>query len=173
MTVLYPEATPVLGNTKVLVTPSVATKTAPDLSAEIGHASALDISMFIRNWNPDIQTNTGTAPTRLGTTLQLPLEGQTQLSGILISYVYDPQAATSTDDNKARLLLTQGSEHAAVVRKGLPFTTAFDVGQYTETLTFRCGRQNYVQSGDDEFSEYEIQQYLFPLIEPVHGQIVA
>lgn len=173
MTVLYPEATPVLGNQKVLVTPTIAVYTAPDLSTEIAHANALDVSMFIRAWNPDITTNTGTAPTRLGTTIQLPLEGQTQLAAFEVRYVYDPQAATSTDDNKARLKFTQGSEWGVVVRDGLPFTEAFDVGDFTQALKIRCGRQNYVKSGDDEFAEFEIQQFWFPLTEPVHGQVVA
>lgn len=173
MTVIFPEATSVLGNLKVAVVDTVASLAAPGLAAEIAAGTTLDVSCFIRNWNPDIQTNTGSAPTRACTTLVLPIEGQTQLAGIPIAYVYDPAAATSTDDNKARLKLAQGSEFVVVVRKGLPYTTAWAAGQFVESFKVRCGRQNKVQSGDDEFAEFEIQQLLFPLVEPVDGIIAA
>lgn len=174
MTVLFPEATPVLGNLKVLVLDALASLAAPDLSSEIGGAGTLDISCFIRNWSPDFTTNTGSAPNRMCTTVVLPQEGQTQAGAISIAYPYDPQAATSTTDNKARLKLARGAELFAVVRKGLPYTTAMGVDDYTEAIKFRCGRQNYVQSGDDEFAEFEIQQMLFPLqAEPTFGQVVA
>ncbi len=173
MTVLYPEATPLNGTVKVAVLNTVANLAAPDLSDEIGAVSTLDISCFIRDWNPAFETGEGQAPKRLCTTLVLPVEGNTTLSAIPLAYVYDPQAATSTDDNKARLKLTQGSEFYIVVRKGLPYTTAFAASQYVETIKVRCGRQNYVRSSDDEYAEAEIQQKLFPIIEPVHGQIAA
>lgn len=173
MTVLFPEATPVLGNQKVLVVDTVALLTAPDLSTEIGAGTTLDISCFIRDWNPDVQANPGQAPPRMCTTLQLPQEGRTQMQAIELRYVYDPQAATSTDDNKARLKLLQGLEFFAVVRKGLPYTTAMAIADYTETVKFRCGRQNYIQGDGDEFREYEIRQFLYPLADFTHGQVVA
>lgn len=174
MSVLFPEATPVLGNLKVVVADAVADLTAPKIATEIEAATSLDISCFIRAWNLDISTNSGSAPDRLCTTLTLPQEGRTQLGAISISYVYDPQAATSTDDNKARLKLVQGTEFFAVYRKGLPYTTAWAAtSQYTEAVKFRCGRQNFVQSGDDEFAEFEIQQMLYPVAAPVHGVVAA
>ena len=174
MTVIYPEATTVQGNTKIQVVASIASLSAPDLSSEINAVGSLDISCFIRDWNPELQSNQGNAPSRLCTTIQLPVEGNTQFNPIEIRYVYDPQAATSTDDNKARALLTRGSEFYFVVRKGLDAqATAWAASQYVEVWKVRCGRQNYVRSGEDEFSEYEISQLVFPLTEPTFGQIVA
>jgi hypothetical protein len=173
MPIIYPEATTVQGNTKVFATAAVAVLSAPDLSSELV-SPGLDISCFIRDFNPEIQSNTGSAPSRLCTTVQLPVEGNTQFNPIELRYVYDPQAATSTDDNKARLLLTRGAEFYFVVRKGLDAQdTDFAAGQYVETWKFRMGRQNYLRSGEDEFGEYEIVQMAFPLIEPVHGTIAA
>lgn len=173
MSVLFPEATPVLGNLKVAVLDAVAVPAAPDLSTEIGDADTLDISCFIRDWNPSFESNSGTAPRRACTTTVLPIEGTTNFQAIALSYVYDPQAATSTDDNKARLKLVQGTEFFIVARKGLPYSTAFAASQYSEVLKVRCGRQNYVKSGDDEFAEFEIQQMLYPLTDITQGQIVA
>lgn len=174
MTLIYPEATPVQGNTKVAAVASIATPASPDLSTEIGAAGTLDVSLFLRDWNPDLTANTGQAPPRLGSGVQLPVEGNTQFAAIEIRYPYDPQAATSTDDNKALAMLTKGTELYFVVRKGLDAQSdAFAVGDHVEVWRVRCGKQRKVRSGDDEFSEYEIVQNIFPLAEPVDGIIVA
>lgn len=173
MTVFFPEATPVHLNIKLSVVNAIAAQAAPEVADEVKAGTSLDLSCFVRGWNPEISTNSGSAPDRLCSSLNLPQEGKTQLSAIPIAYVYDPQAATSTDDNKARLKLVQGTELFVVVRKGLPYTTDWAATQYVETWKVRCGRQNYVQSGDDEFAEFEIQQSLFPISEPVHGVLAA
>ena len=173
MTVLFPEATPVLGNQKVLVVDTVALLTAPDLSTEIGAGTTLDISCFIRDWNPDVQANPGQAPPRMCTTLQLPQEGRTQMQAIELRYVYDPQAATSTTMDLARLMLLLGLVLLGVFLLGLPYTPGLAFADYTETVKFRCGRQNYIQGDGDEFREYEIRQFLYPLADFTHGQVVA
>lgn len=174
MSILYPEATPVQGNTKVQAVTSVAVLTAPDLSSEISAVTSVDLSCFLRDWNPEMTSNSGSAPSRLCTTVQLPVEGNTQFNAIELRYVYDPQAADSTDDNKAKALLVRGTEFYAVVRKGLDAqATAWAASQYVEVWKFRCGRQNFVRSGEDEFGEYEVTQLVYPLSEPTYGQVVA
>jgi hypothetical protein len=174
MVLIYPEATPVQGNTKVQVVLTVANLAAPDLSSEVNAVGSLDISCFLRDWNPEMTSNSGSSPARLCTTVQLPVEGNTQFSAIEVRYTYDPQAADSTDDNLAKALLERGTEFYAVVRKGIDAReTDWAASQYVEVWKFRCGRQNFVRSGEDEFGEYEVSQLLYPLIEPVYGQIVA
>jgi hypothetical protein len=174
VSIIYPEATTVQGNTKIQVVTSISSLSAPSLASEINDSGSLDISCFVRDWNPELQSNQGNAPARLCTTVQLPVEGNTQFSPIEIRYVYDPQAATSTNDNKARALLTRGTEFYFVVRKGLDAqNTDWATTQYAEVWKVRCGRQNYVRSGEDEFSEYEISQLVFPLTEPTFAQIAA
>ena len=173
-TVVYPEATPVKGNTSVLLLPAVAVLAAVDLSTEIGGAGSLNLSCFIRDWNPEIQSNTGSAPARLCTVVSLPVEGTTQFNPIEVRYVYDPQADDTTDDNKGKAFLVRGTEFYALVRKGFDAQlTAFAVGHRYELWKFRAGRQNRLRSGEDEFSEYEIVQNWFPLTEPTDGVIVA
>src|SRR5690349_17005526 len=163
--VVYPEATPVQGNTRVAAVLTVATPTAPDLSAEVDAGTSVDLSCFFRDWNPTINQNEGSAPKRLCTTVQLPVEGNTQFQAFEVRYVYDPQAG-ATNDNKAKDLLTRGTELYLVVRKGLDAQNdAFAAGDYVETWKVRCGRQNFLRSGDDEFSEYEVVQKLYPLTE--------
>lgn len=174
MTVIYPEATPVQGNTKVQAVLSIANTAAPDLSSEILAVTSVDLSCFLRDWNPEITNNSGSAPARLCTTVQLPVEGNTQFQPIEIRYVYDPQTDDTTDENKAKALLVRGTEFYAVVRKGLDAqNTDWAIGQRAEVWKFRAGRQNRLRSGEDEFGEYEIVQQIFPLNEPDDGVIVA
>lgn len=174
MTVIYPEATPVQGNTKAKAVLTIANPASPALATEINAASSLDLSCFLRDLNPEMTSNSGSAPNRLCTTVQLPVEGNTTFSAIEIRYVYDPQAADTTNDNKAKALLLRGTELYIVLRKGLDArATDFAVGQYVETWRFRCGRQNRVRSGEDEFSEYEISQLIYPLTEPTYGTVAT
>ena len=174
MAVIYPEATSVQGNTSIVAVASLADTSAPSLGTEINAAGSLDISCFIRDWNPELQNNQGNAPSRLCTTVQLPVEGNTQFNPIEIRYVYDPQGDAASDDNKALALLTRGTELYFVVRKGFDAqNTAFAASQKVEVWKVRCGRQNKVRSGEDEFSEYEISQQVFPLIEPIDATVAA
>lgn len=174
MSVIYPESTPVQGNTSLVLMSAVASTTAVSLAGDVNDVTSVNVSCFVRDFNPELQANTGNAPARLCTVVQLPVEGLTQFSPIEVRYVYDPQAADSTDDNKAKAFLTRGTEFYALVRKGFDAqATAFATGQRYELWKFRAGRQNKVRSGTDEFSEYEISQQWFPLTEPVDGTIAA
>ncbi|HET9501658.1 MAG TPA: hypothetical protein VFO98_15505, partial [Marmoricola sp.] len=68
----------------------------------------------------------------------------------------------------------RGTELYFVVRKGFDAqNTAFAASQKVEVWKVRCGRQNFVRSGEDEFSEYEVSQQIFPLVEPVYGTVAA
>jgi hypothetical protein len=172
MTVIYPEATPVQGNTSLLLLTAVADLDSVAM-AEINAATSLNLSCFVRDWNPEMTSNSGNAPARLCSTVQLPVEGNTQFSPIEVRYVYDPQGAPESDDNKGLAFLERGTEFYALVRKGFDAqNTAFAATQRYELWKFRAGRQNKVRSGTDEFSEYEISQQWFPLTEPVDGVIV-
>lgn len=173
MTVIYPEATPVQGNTSLLLMTAVVDLDSVAVTTEVNAATSLNLSCFVRDWNPEMTSNSGNAPARLCSTVQLPVEGNTQFSPIEVRYVYDPQGDDTTDDNKAKAFLTRGTEFYALVRKGFDAqSTAFAAGQRYELWKFRAGRQNKVRSGTDEFSEYEISQQWFPLTEPVDGVLV-
>lgn len=172
-TMIYPEATPVQGNTKVRVVTTIVNEAAPDLSSEIDAVTSLDISNFLRDWNPDLTANTGQAPPRLGSPVQLPREGNTNFAPIELRYVYDPQAASTTSDNKAKALLVEGTELYAVVRKGIDADTPFAAGDHVEVWRFRCGRQRPGRSGEDEFSEFEMVQNVLPQAVPTDGVVAA
>lgn len=174
MTVIFPEATPVLGNVKLKAVLAVLDATAPKLATEYNAATSLDLSCFVRPINlNNVSTGTGTSPRRLCTTITLPNEGVTEIGAFELRYVYDPQAADTSPENKAKALLVRGLELSFVFRKGLAFTQAAAVGDRTETWRVRMGRQNLVTSGDDDQAEFEVSQMAFPMSDVVNGVMVA
>jgi hypothetical protein len=170
---INPDATPVQGNIRAQLVLDITSLVAPSLATEINDASSLDVTYFLRDFNPQIQRNNGNAPARLGTTIQLPVEGNTQLNALEVRYIYDPQGAPSADENKLLAALPRGTEFYLVVRKGLDGDTAWAASQYVEVWRFRAGQINKDRSGQDEFSEFEVSQQWFPLAEPTEGQVAA
>lgn len=173
MSVFYTEATPSLGNTKVKLVLSIASMTAPKLATEINAATSFDVTLTFRDWDPQVNTNSGQAPARLGTTTQMPQEGLSQYQGIEVRYPYDPQEDDTDPNNDAKALLTRGTVLYAVVRKGPDAEDPFAVGDRVEVWKIRAGRQNRGKSGTDEFAEFEIMQMVFPMREEENEAVVA
>lgn len=174
MSVYTPEATPSLGATKVAVATAVATPASPSLATEINAATSTEGTMVFRDWAPDVQTNSGTAPRRLGTKNQFPQEGLSNYQPITVTYPHNPQQDDAHVDNKMRANLVQGLIRYVIVREGLDGeTVAFSATQKSVVWKVRCGRQTRTRSGDDEFAEFEVQQMLYPLSKETYGAIVA
>lgn len=174
MSVYYTEATPSLGNTKVKLVAAIVDPDAPDLSSEIDAVTSFDVSLTFREFNPQMTTNTGNAPRRIGTVNQLPVEGLTQYEGIEVRYPYNPQEDDTHPDNEAKSMMTRGTVLNAVVRKGPPAEDPFAAGDRVEIWEVRCGKQNFGRSGDDEFAEFEVIQMVFPVrVETQDAVVVA
>lgn len=174
MTVYFPEATPAEGAVGVKAIAAVADATAAKLATEVNAATTVDLTCFLRAWNPDLTVNTGTAPPRLCRAAEFPREGRTQYPAIELRYVYDPQGDDMDPDNKAKATLTQGTVTELMIRKGPDADEdAYAVGQKYELWKGRVGKQRRVTSSDDEFAEFEIAQNFYPVAEPIYGVIVA
>lgn len=173
MTVYYPEATPVQGNRKVVAATTVANAAAPSLASEINAATSVDLSLTIRDWNPQVTVNSGQAPPRLGTKQQMPQEGRAQYAAIEIRYPYDPQADDTDPNNEAKALLAEGTELAFITFDGVDAEGTVAVGDQSVTWEVRCGRQTRTRSGDDEFAEFEISQMLYPVRPETDGVVAA
>jgi len=174
MTIIYPEATPVQGNVGVKAILTVATPAAASLATEVNAATSLDLSCFLRDWMAEPNPNSGTAPPRLCAPDEFPIEGRTQYPAIEGRYVYNPQEADSTNNNKAKALLLKGTVLQIMVRLGLDADqTTYAAAQRYELWKVRCGSQIRTRSGDDEFAEFEIRQNFYPILAPVYGVIAA
>lgn len=174
MSVYFPEATPVLGNIKVKAVPAIADKKAPKLATEINAAGSLDLSCFLRPFTPGITSASGTAPDRLCSTVTLPQEGRTEFAAFELRYVYDPQGDDTDPDNAAKKLLVRGLVLDLVIRKGKDAqTVALAAADKAEVWTVRLGRQNRVQSGDDDQAEFEISQMAYPIRTVADDAVIA
>lgn len=175
MTVLYPEAVKFQGNVAVKAVLSIADVAAPKLATEINAVTSVDLSCYLRDFAPPITLNSGTAPARLCTTIQLPSEGNAEYGALPLRYVYDPKTAPTTDGNKALATLAPGASIFFVVRKGLDARGAvWAATQRVEVWQGRMGKvQSRTRSGDDEFAELEIEQLFIPTAIPNFDAIIA
>ena len=133
MTVVYPEGTPTLGNTKVAVMVACAALAAPKLATEIGAVTSVDGSCYIypAGWAPTASTNKGTKPTRLCSRKQAEQFNRTQYTFGDLQYVHNPQAADAAAGNEMRKLLVEGTKLYFVERQGLDAQTdSFTVGEF-------------------------------------------
>jgi hypothetical protein len=179
MTVLFPNATKAQGNVSVTVVASIASLTAPSLATEINAAGSVNVSchLFDNGAICTASTNKVTAPPRLCTTEQLQSLGNTTFEVSDLSYVYDPQAAGSTLENKAKTLLVEGSTVYLVERLGLIASgtaeVAYAVSQKVNIYKVTLGKQNRTRQGDAESAVFSITQSAVLLAPPTYESTIA
>lgn len=175
MTIVLPEGTPTLGNTKIKAVVAVADMAAPKLATELNAVTSVDISCFVypAGWNPTGAQGKGTKMARLCTKTQRDSLNRVSWTAPTLQYVYDPQAADAAEGNEAKELLTEGTEVYIVERRGLDSEAAFATTQHTRTHHLRLGAQ--IPSGDltDENGEFFIMQESEYVSDPVDGIIAA
>jgi hypothetical protein len=175
MTVFFPEATQVYGNTSVVVVQTIANPEAPSLATDINAATSVNVSCYLYSGGVGTSTtNKGEAPRRLCTTSVLQNFGQTTYEVTDLQYTYDPQEDLTHENNDARNALTEGSEVYLVVRRGLNAQdTAYAAAQKVDVWHVRLGPQNKTQTGDGEFDEYSITQAVVAMEPPVEDVEIA
>lgn len=175
MTVVFPEATKVQGNTSVTVVQTVADTAAPKLATEINAASSVNVSCFLYSGGVGTSsTNKGEAPRRLCTTETFQQFGNTTYEITDLMYVYDPQGDDADPANEAKAALTEGTDVYLVVRKGLDAqSSAYATTQKVDVWHVRLGPQNRGATGDGEFDEFAITQSVIVLSPPEFDATIA
>lgn len=175
MTMVMPEGTPTLGNTKIKAAAAVADMLAPKLATEINAAGSVDISCFVYpdGWNPSGTQAKGTKRPRLCTTTQRDSLNRVSWTAPTLQYVYDPQADDSAPANQAKEMLVEGAEVYIIERRGLDADAVFAATQRVRIHHLRVGAQ--IPSGDltDENGEFFITQETEYIDDPVDGVIAA
>lgn len=177
MTLVYPEGTPTLGNTKVAAVLTVANLTAPKLATEINAVTSVDGSLHLypAGWQPSATTAKGEKPARLGSKRTLQQFNRTSYDLSDLQYVYDPQGDDSDPGNEFKELLESGLEVVLVERIGLDAEDVpFAVGQ--KVVCHHVLLNDQVKSGDrtDENGEFFITQSVIYVNDgPVDGVIAA
>lgn len=175
MTVVYPTATKSQGNVSVTVVQTIASLSAPDLSAEINAGTSVDVSCFLYSGgSTTTTTNKGNAPRRICTTNQLEQFGNTTYDVVDLQYVYNPQADGTDPANKAKATLTPGSSVYLIFRNGLDAqNTAYAAGQFCDIVHVKLGPQNRGMTGDGEFDEFAISQSVVALAPPTYDAVIV
>lgn len=172
--IFYPDETPALGTTNIVVTAGILDPSAPSLATEVEAATSHEVTLTFHTWDPQVNVNTGNSPARVGTKNQFPQEGLAAYQGIEVTYPYDPQADDEDPDNAAKADLVQGARKDVLVRKGKDTETEpLVVGDRTETWAVRCGRQTLTTLGEGEFAVHVVRQMLYPTKSEGYGVMVA
>lgn len=175
MTLVIPEGTPTLGNTKLKVLLTLASLTAPSL-ATINGVTSIDISCHVypEGWAPSMNTNKGTKRPRLCTSQQFEQFNRNTYTFGALQYVHDPQAADAAAGNEARQVLVEGLKLYIVERQGLDANLAFALTQRVRTHYIELGPQWYSGDVTDENGEFFItQDVIYVNKGPVNGVIAA
>lgn len=172
MSVLFPEAVKAQGNTSVTVVQTVTT-TGPKLATEVNAATSVDVSCFLYGGGAGTSTqNKGSAPDRLCSVDSFEQFGRVTYSVSDLQFLYDPQADSTDPANKARTVLTEGSDVWLVVRRGRSAQNEpYAVGDVVDLWHVRLGKQNKTTTGGGdtagEFDEYSITQSAIVLESPI------
>jgi hypothetical protein len=161
VTVVLPEGTPTLGNTKVMAVVDIASMVAPSLAGEINDVTSVDASCYLypAGWTPTGDTPKGQKPARLCSKVVGESLNRTNYTIGALQYVHDPQTADAATGNELRELLQEGTKIFFVERMGLDAQdVAFAAGQRVLVHHLELGPQ--IESGDrtDENGEFFIQQ---------------
>jgi hypothetical protein len=176
VTLVIPEGTPTLGNTKLKAVLTMASLTAPSLATAINAATSEDISCYVypEGWAPSMQTNKGTKRPRLCTAQQFEQFNRTTYSWGALQYVHNPQTADASPGNEMREMFVEGLKLYIVERQGLDANVAFAATQRVLVHYVELGPQ--WDSGDvtDENGEFFItQDLIYVNTGPVRGVIAA
>lgn len=175
MTVIFPEATKSLGNTMLVAVTTIANTAAPSLATEINAGTSVIGSCYLyADMSATGETNKGTAPTRACEKTEREEFGRTKYAITDIQYVYDPQAADTTDENLWKAALAPDTELYLVERVGLDARlTALAAGQKVNIHHVRVGPQNRTKTGDGEFDEFSITQAISYIEDPVYDVAIV
>lgn len=163
-------STPADGNMSVLVVPAIANPSAPTVT-ELTAAGVVDISCYLASdgYTPGLDEQV-IEDQRLCSTQVYEQPGRytRTLDTIYIDNTNSPNAAT---DNKAKDTLVPRSTHFLVVRRGIPFDTAYAADQEVRVTPIKCGQ--YREQPPEANSVLKIAQKQFITGESVLGTVTA
>ncbi len=175
MTIIEPEATPVLGNVKVKAVLTVADRTAPKLATEINHATSVELTcaLIAGGWTPSGAQGKGQRQRRLCRKSSAETLNAVQWTIGALQYSLGSPQAPNTD---IQSMMAEGAKVNIVERLGLdaeddPFT----VGEKTRTHYLQLGEPIAVYDTNDENAEFLVMQEVVYVSGsgPVNGVIVA
>lgn len=176
MTIVYPEGTPTLGNTKVKVALAVANMASPSLATEVDAATSVDLSCYFYadGWTPSGSQSKQTKKRRLCSKRDVEqLFTATYTVGAL-RYLHDPQGADTDTGNEGRELLKAGTKLYFIERHGKDAEDEpFAAGDRVRVHYLEVGEQFESIDTDDNGEYFILQEVAYVNDGPVSGTLVA
>jgi hypothetical protein len=173
VTIIYPEATPVLGNVKVKAVVDIVDLTAPALATEVNAASSVDMScaLMANGWTPTTSQGKGTRMRRLCSTADVEqLNPAVHTVGTIMWSEGDPQSP----DAIISALMVEGAALYFVERLGKDSDTAFAVADKVVTHYLRLGKPYRVYDTTADNGEfYMAAEAVYVNAGPVEGVLAA
>lgn len=174
MTVVYPEGTPTLGNTKLKAGIVIPTNLAsPSLATHVNAASSVELTghLFAADWNPMGSQGKGQRAVRLGATFTRDALARAQWAAPTLKYIYKPELADNGVGNEAKQLLVEGTVVVLYERRGKDADIAWAAADRVRVHHVRVGAQIPLGDAADENGEFHILQETEYIVFPVDGVI--
>lgn len=172
-TPLTPAGVKVQGNIKTVFVPTLS-QTAPSLAAAIGVA-ALEITniLYADSGRYAVDSATGAAPRRLGTSRTWQQFGTaTESFNGALRYTINPQGAAGSDGKKAYEKFTVGTTGFILEVPGIDTDADLAIGQFGRVIPVKFGDPNIIGDPTDEFAEFAVEQAVI-VTAPGAGALVA
>lgn len=156
MTIAFPEAVKVNGNTGLVAATTAPTDPdAPSLASDINAATSLNVSMYVFGTIEFTKTvNKGAAPKRMGQGASLQEFGDEAHEIGTIMLVWGPQEDDSEEVNEAKAMFVDGAELWLYIRRGVDAETPYAAADKVEVRHVRINGGRPGQTGDGEFDQY-------------------
>lgn len=150
-------ATPVDGNMRAVVVPTVADKNAPKLT-ELNGASVKDLSCYINTWDESLDESV-IDDQRLCDREDREQPGRKK-RGLSLTYIDNTNSPNEADANEAVETLAEGATYYIVERRGIPYETPFAADQKVSVWPIKGGAQQKVAPEANSTFKRTSKQYV-------------
>ena len=160
MTILFPEGVKSLGNTSIVVAPTIVDPQAPKVAEVSSGTGVVNASCYFYNVPAATTTAARAEKPRRACEIKARQGFGIETTEIeSLSYTYDPQGAVGDPANKVKEALAPYTEAWIVMRDGLPAEAEnLKAGDKVNLHRVELGPQNRTRTGDDDQAEFSITQ---------------
>lgn len=160
MTVLMPEGVSSFGTTSIVLAPTIADPATEVIITEATGVGVVNASCYMfGTFGVTTTANKVARDRRLCQRKTQQTFGEETTEVTALQYIEGPQEAGSTDRNKVKTAIPQGTEVYVLERRGLPADTEIlAVGDIVNIHLVETGPANRTASSDGEGGEFTITQ---------------
>lgn len=142
--------TPADGNMRADLVPAIADLSAPKIT-ELNAVTAVAISCYLTADGLGITLEQASIPVELFCSTTTRSEPGRKTPALTLTGVDNTNTDVELTDNEMADALVEGSEHFLVLRTGVPFDTAYTVGQKVTIVKFKTGVKQFIAPEANSF----------------------